>query len=81
MLRTRYARRSARADEHARKFVKCSIYPETYSKLEMKSFGAFFNFDARVRIRHDARARAYVARTTLDLKLMYTKFGLKITFR
>ena len=58
MLRTRYARKNARADEHARKFVKCSKCPETYSKLEMKSFGAFVNFDARVRIRHDARADA-----------------------
>ena len=78
MLRTRYARKNARADEHARKFVKCSKCPETYSKLEMKSFGAFFNFDARVRVRN--WARVHVKELTLDLKLMFTKFGLKITF-
>ena len=52
------ARKNARTDAHARKFLKCSKWPETYSKLEMKSFGAFFNFDARVRARHGARAHA-----------------------
>ena len=43
-FRTCYAWKNARADAHARKFLKCSKWPETYSKLEMKSFGAFFNF-------------------------------------
>ena len=52
MFHTCYTRKNARA----RKFKKCSKWPETYCKLEMKSSGAFFNFDARVRVRHDARA-------------------------
>ena len=58
MFHTCYMRKNARADAHARKFKKCSKWPETYCKLEMKSFGAFFNFDARVRVRHDVRADA-----------------------
>ena len=55
MFRTCYTRKNARANAHARKFVKCSKWPETYSNLEMKSFGAFYNFDARVRVRHRVR--------------------------
>ena len=58
-FRTCNARKNARADAHARNFSKCSKWPETYTKLEMKWFGAFYNFDARVRVRHGARAHAH----------------------
>lgn len=46
----RYARaQNARADVRAQKIFKCLKCPETCSKLEIWSFTAKWNFDARVR--------------------------------
>ena len=53
--RLRYGKMSddARAPVRARKFLKCLKWPETYSNYVEKWFWAFWNFDGRVRARHD----------------------------
>ena len=45
--------RTARGDKYGRKFLKCFKWPDSYSPLIVKWFWAFYNFDARVRARHD----------------------------
>ena len=55
LLSVRAARaENARTNAHARKILKCSKWSEMYSRSIKIEFRVFFNFDARVRARHDA---------------------------